>query len=271
MRRKTKGWLAAGIMALTVVSCTWAYYSSTSHIENQLKTKTYGSTVSEEFTPRDDWQPGQRLDKKFGVKNTGDYPLVVRVRMAETWRRGSTEIKSISSTADKDKITVTKQDNATDGLIAKDDTVVAKQLDNTQWVFGDDGYWYFMAQLASEEQTGELLSHITLIPDADMGKYSSTSYYHEGSTAPTFEPGAPGDTGEAATGWKAFVGPVPAPYVSGHKVFTRTVSKPVADAMGYAGAEYTLIITAETCQATKEAVQDAWGLTMMPAGVSWGF
>lgn len=267
MKRKTKAWLAAGLSLLTVLGCTWAYYTNEAHMNNQLQTKTYGSTITEEFTPRDDWQPGQKVDKIFTVKNTGEYPQVVRVKMKETWARNSQAFKTIDSTTPTRDIIDVKQDNFKDGKVDIDKTVVSKDLDSTNWTFNSaDGYWYYNTQLTAGKETQALLSAITLDKDADMGKYVVTSYCHEGIAAPTFEPGETGDDGTRANGWEMiFNDAVPAPEKSGNKIFTRTISKLDPDAMGYAGADYTLTITAETCQATLAAVQEEWKLTTMPA------
>lgn len=270
MNRKIKAWLSMGLLALAIVGCTWAYYSNSSHIDNQLSTKAYGSTITETFTPRDDWQPGQKVDKVFAVKNTGGSDLVVRVKMEESWARGGTSFKTLSSDMDRAKISTVRQDDEADGLVANDDTVVDKEIDTTDWVF-HDGYWYYKTLLTTGGTTSALLNSITLYKDADMGKYIVTSYYHEGTAAPTFEPGDAGDTGTATGGWEKFTGAVPKPTTAGDTIFIRTVSKLDPAAAGYAGADYTLTITAETCQATLDAVKTEWSLTAPPSSVTWGF
>lgn len=270
MRRKTKVWLATGLLALTVVGCTWAYFTSTSHIDNRLSTKAYGNTITEKFTPRDDWQPGQKVEKVFAVKNTGDSTLVVRVKMDESWVRSGTNLNTLSSVTDKAKIFTPNQPSPVDGLVAEDATVVDKKLDTTKWVF-HDGYWYYKSLLTAGNETPALLNSITLDKDADMGKYTVTSYYHEGTAAPTFEPGDAGDNHTPTGGWKEFTGAVPKPTTAGNKIFIRTVSKLDPAAAGYAGADYTLTITAETCQATLDAVKAEWLLATPPTDVNWGF
>lgn len=268
MRRKTKVWLATGLLALTVVGCTWAYFTSTSHIDNRLSTKAYGNTITEKFTPRDDWQPGQKVEKVFAVKNTGDSTLVVRVKMDESWAKGGTSFKTLSSVTDKERIFTPKQPSAVDGLVAADATVVDKKLNAANWVF-HEGYWYYKSLLTAGNETPPLLNSITLDKDADMGKYTVTSYYHEGTAAPTFEPGDAGDKGTATGGWAKFTGAVPEPKTAGNQIFIRTVSKLDPTATGYAGADYTLTITAETCQATLDAVKTEWSLATLPPSFDW--
>ena len=101
-----------------------------------------------------------------------------------------------------------------------------------------------------------------------MGKYTVTSYHHEGTAAPTFEPGDADDDHTATGGWAEFTGAVPKP-ADGKTIFIRTVSKLDSAAAGYAGADYTLTITAETCQATQDAVKTEWSLATLPPSFDW--
>jgi alternate signal-mediated exported protein len=269
-KNKIIGFLA-GTTALALIAGSWAFYTSTNSVDNKLQTKQYGDTLVEEFTPDTDWQPGETADKKVGVKNTGDYNLVVRVKLAETWTRGGTAIAGINPTdaAGMDNITTVSQVSATDGLTAGDKTVVEKTMASSGWTKGTDGYWYYNTQLAPGTSTSNLLTAIKLTETADMGSYTTVKYYHEGTSAPSFEPGAAGDTGVAAAGWQIYTGAVPSPAVSTNKIFTRSVSKLDTDAAGYSGADYDLTITSETCQATAAAVAASW--TTAPANVVTGW
>ena len=49
------------VLAISTVVGSWAYYSSTNALDNQLKTKKYGNQLEEKFTPKDDWQPGELI------------------------------------------------------------------------------------------------------------------------------------------------------------------------------------------------------------------
>ncbi|MDD4849238.1 MAG: BsaA family SipW-dependent biofilm matrix protein [Gemmiger sp.] len=261
----------AGALALTLAVGSWAYYTSNNTVDNQLKTKAYGDTLKEEFTPDEDWQPGEEVDKKVAVKNTGDYNLLVRIKLSEKWVRGATSFKTLttSNAASMAAIITARQDNPTDGLVDKDDTVVNKTLDLTNWVPGTDGYWYYKEQLAPGADTGNFMTKIQLAVDADMGEYTTNSFYFEGLVEPTKEPDASSLTNTDATkGWAKFTGSVPKPATSTNKIFTRVVSG-VSDKGGYSGADYTLTIISETLQATSDALtaNPNW---QKPAGNNWG-
>ncbi len=68
---------------------TWAYFNQTAAITNPFSTGSYGGSIVESFNPSegDNWQPGATVDKEVVAENTGNSPLLVRVKMAETWSR----------------------------------------------------------------------------------------------------------------------------------------------------------------------------------------
>ncbi len=267
--------IIVGALAVALVAGTWAFYTSTNSVDNKLKTQKYGDVLKETFTPDEDWQPGEEVDKIAGVKNTGDYNLVVRVKLDEKWTLADGTEKTISSVGTD--ITTYQQESATDGKVPVANTteksVVEKTLAASGWTKNNaDGYWYYNTQLASGA-TANFMTKIKLKDDTDMGKYKTTNYYHEGTSEPTFEPGETGDTGVATTGWAVYTGAVPKPATATNNIYVRSISKfdqeNNKDLAGYAGATYDLTITSETCQATDAAVTATW--TTVPAAVKSGW
>jgi alternate signal-mediated exported protein len=262
--------LIAGLLAVALIGGIWAYYSSTTTLSNEFKTKEYGSETREKFSPPCDWQPGQEIDKELKVKNTGDYELFVRIKMNETWTRSGLS-QSIASTQTNFLPTTTTtalQLNPTDGLVAGDGSVVYKNLVNqvsptpgtpaNNWTFNPaDGYWYYNQKLAAGSTTALLLESVTLCLDTDMGHMITTYYY---TTAAT-EPADTNIGSNPATQWVTYTGAVPT-----GTTFTRSVSALDPTAMGYASATYTLDITTEVIQATAEARDAAgWAVAFTPA------
>lgn len=95
---KKKNVLAlAGVLAVCAVGGTMAYFNQTMEAENVFDTGKYGSTMVEDFKPSEgqNWEPGATVNKVVKVVNTGNLPVVVRVKMDEKWidpdgRRGRT-------------------------------------------------------------------------------------------------------------------------------------------------------------------------------------
>ena len=260
--KKRSATITAGVLALALIGGTLAYYTSNGVIENQLKTKTPGGEqMVEQFTPENDWTPGQKVVKKAGLENKGEVSLLVRVKMHEVWTLadGTTTVNNNSTAATFDA--GTGQADPADGLTTGDGSVVAKEMTNTNWVKGaTDGYWYYNAILAPAGNTGDFLSSITLNSATDMGLKGTIMYY----TTAAAKPADNVMDADPSQGWKTFTGEVPA-----GATFSRSVSSVDGTKAGYAGATYSLYITYETYQATPEARTEAvtggWDSAKTPA------
>ena len=269
--------LVAALVALTLVASTWAYYSSSNSIDNKMETDKYGNQMVEKFTPNKDWQPGETVTKEAGVYNTGDYPLYVRIKMDETWNRPLATYPGDPATIAKSStdlaggfLTATAgsavQTSLTDGYAIGDQSVVAKNfvggnnwLTNPvygNWIFGSDGYWYYKTALGTtngvDNFTGNLLESITLAANTDMGVYDSVTYY---TFSDKNQPPPAWDNigNNPATQWVALA---PGASLPDNTTYSRSVSDLAAGRPGYADGQYTLSITYQTIQATKDAVTD---------------
>lgn len=215
-----------GLLAVTLIGGTMAYYSSSLSVDNILKTKAYGNELVEKFTPEDDWQPGAVVNKDVAVKNTGDYPLLARVTWSETWEK-----------ADDTTETVTLKEEKAG---SKNSQVIKKIVEGTNWVYSEqDGYYYYNGTIDGGDSV-KFLDSITLKDDVDMTGTATTKYYYsdyEGDEEPTDED------------WKEVDAESKIPTTAKYK---KVVSVPAANS--YGNAEYTLTITTEVLQATKEAV-----------------
>ena len=271
-KKKITGFIA-GILALALVVGSWAYFTAASTIKNEMNTLKYGSKTIEEFTPDTDMEPGAKIDKKVGVTNTGDYDLVVRIKLDEQWLRGGTPFKTIDFTGNIDTATYSAtpvdptytatQANATDGLVIADThTVVYKKLNATggaaEWVKGTDGYFYYKTKLSANRTTATLMDFISLATNADIGKYETTEYYSTENKQAINDKIAADTITDADYNWTDVK-----PALESSITFIKSENELDADFMGYASAKYVLNITTEVCQATKEAVDASWG--MLPA------
>jgi len=271
-KKKVTGFIA-GMLSLALIAGTWAYFSSTSTIKNEMNTLKYGSKTIEEFTPEGNMEPGAKIDKKVGVTNTGDYDLVVRIKLDEVWSRSGTAFKTIGATGNIDTVAYATtpidptytaiQDNATDGLTVADmNSVVYKKLNATggtaQWTKGTDGYFYFKTKLTPNQTTTNLMDFVALATNTDIGRYETTVYYSTANKQTINDKITAGTITDGDYGWVT-AKPTPDSSIT----FVKSENKLMASYMGYASADYTLNITTEVCQATKEAVDATW--TMLPA------
>ena len=174
--------IAAGLLALTLVAGSLAYFSKTMSIENPFSTGEYGGETVEKFTPEKDWEPGEQITKEVQVKNTGDYDLYVRVKFDEKWERtvtsenGETTTSKLfeCSSSDKNKFF---PENANTSVT--DGSSVYKHLvnvgENAAWTDGNDGYYYYSKVLKKGEMTSQLMDYVTLCANADMGTYTESA------------------------------------------------------------------------------------------------
>lgn len=267
--RNKKMAAAAGLAAIMVIGGTWAYFNQSSVIKNPFSTGKYDSIVVEDFKPEDgdNWVPGATINKDVTVNNTGDYDLFVRVKFEDSW---------VNKTNPEWNKTVTKRNGTTDqkvandGLIADDGSVVKlifNDANKSNWVYSNtDGYWYYKTNLAAKSgTTGTFLDAVQLIEDADMGKYTTTKYYTIADTAPGTADENFGT--DAATQWKEYTSEN-VPDGAAHNI---VITRQDPSAPGYGNADYTLTITVETVQATKEAMKNAFSLSDAPTGCTWTY
>lgn len=79
--------LIGGICAVSI-SSTWAVYTDTNTIKNQLSTKHTAVMLKEDFAQFSSFLPGETVTKKPYFENTGERDMLIRVpiELAETWR-----------------------------------------------------------------------------------------------------------------------------------------------------------------------------------------
>lgn len=265
-----------GLMLVLVLGGTFAYFNQTLTAENPFDTGKYDSVLTEDFNPGDgeNWEPGAQVDKEVAVENTGDYPIVVRVKFEDTW--ADKELGDIFFTSAIGRDGTTYQKDESDGLTTGDTSVVQLLFNGTDgaakdWTYNStDGYWYYNkvilpakeATAAGEQpSTGDFLKAVKLIENADMGTYKVTKYYTKAADAP----GKTNIGTDPLTQWVKYAPnsqdslDVPVPDGSLHNM-----TKTVQDKPGYSNAYYTLKITAQTVQATKAAAEAAFGAANVP-------
>lgn len=259
----------AGIAAVFAVGGSLAYFNQDLEAVNVLKSGDFDTEIVEEFRPEDgkDWKPGTTVNKDFAVKNSGNVPMVVRVSFQETWEKDDGAYVTID-TAEKEeghgeannKFESVWQENATDGLTDKDDSVVEKTLNlGKEWVYSD-GYYYYTKTLPAGETTEYLLDDVTLSKDADLGKITVVKKYSTNPDKtvpeedwipfPTDESGNPISEAELSRQLK-----------EEGKTLYHMRSDIVTDEnlTGYSDVAYNLTIKAHTVQATEDAVKAVFG------------
>ena len=259
----------AGIAAVFAVGGSLAYFNQDLEAVNVLKSGDFDTEIVEEFRPEDgkDWKPGTTVNKDFAVKNSGDVPMVVRVSFQETWEKDDGAYVTIDTTEKEEghgeadnKFESVWQEEPTDGLTDKDDSVVEKTLNlGKEWVYSD-GYYYYTKTLPAGATTEYLLDDVTLSKDADLGKITVVKKYSTNPDKtvpeedwipfPADESGNPISESELSRQLK-----------EDGKTLYHMRSDIVTDEnfRGYSDAAYNLTIKAHTVQATEDAVKAVFG------------
>lgn len=269
MEKKQKKLAAlVALLLVFVLGGTFAYFNQTLTAENPFDTDKYETVLTEDFKPEDGkkWQPGATVNKVVAVDNTGDYPVVVRVKFDETWA-GKELGNTIFEATGRDGSTGQVKDD--DGLTTGDTSVVKLIFNGTDgaaenWTYNkDDGYWYYNSKIEPGKSTDAFLKAVQLIEDADMGTYNVKKYYTTAVDKPAYDKIGT----DPATQWVQYEpdkdGNLNIPVPNGS---THNMAKTVQVNPGYSNADYTLKITAQTVQATKAAAEAAFGAANVLSG-----
>lgn len=282
---KKKNMIAlAGLVAVCGVGGTLAYFNQTMEAENAFDTGKFGSTLVEDFKPSEgqNWEPGATVNKVVEVKNTGDLPVVVRIKMDETWvnKTNGELVKKTSTTEDVaagvNKLVNIYQEDDSDGLWAADDSVVMKAIsDSGNWVF-QNGYYYYKNEVGAGGTTGAFLNSVTLIEAVDMGQYEEKKYYttdKDEATANWIEwPTKKGEDGQPVEDYVAASELEDAVGKAVYKEIEHFKSEIIPGTNpGYSNADYTLTITAQTVQATADAVEAVFRDEFAKDKFNWTF
>lgn len=259
-KSKKKLYTAIALLAVLAMAGTLAYYFKTMEIDNPFATQKYGGTTVEKFTPEPDWQPGETVDKSVKVENTGDYPLIARVKFEEKWvRKGGTD--AYESNASAKGLTAFNPDADAAADVIAPDTVsdVHKtfvNISNTKWKFNTtDGYFYWMAVIPKNGSTEPILQDVTLCNNTNMGKYD-VSYEYALVTKGSGEPDADSDA------WTTVSGDLPVP-TSEQELYQRKIEVLSTADPGHADSTYTLKVITDICQASQAAAaENRWAETI---------
>lgn len=240
-KKNKKALVALLIVAIVgVIGFTFAYFSDKITVNNEFKTKPYGTTVTEVFVSPENWTPGTETEKTVVTKNSGEVDEAVRVSYTEKWvsANGDELSGSIQIGGSSQPVTPSPDVPDSDDDISIDDDVdipstpsvtyeraAIINFDNeSDWTVDYDengkGYYYYNKKLAKGESTSSFIKSVTF-----NGNVESSS-----------------DCPKTVTG--------------GTQTITCT-----STGNGYDGATYTLTITVETVQ--YDQYKAAWGTNVV--------
>lgn len=79
--------------AVIAAGSTFAWFTSTDEVTNRLSASAdYNTTIYEDFTPEEDWTPGEEVKKEVGAINTGNVDSFVRM-----WLEGEMKLLAVDA------------------------------------------------------------------------------------------------------------------------------------------------------------------------------
>jgi alternate signal-mediated exported protein len=237
MKRMKKSLPAIALVAvllITVIGGTFAYFSQTDTADNYISVKDYNSNLEENFDPPPDGlTPEIEVAKEVGVRNTGEIPMIVRITYTEFWD-GAPNAGLVL--ADPDGSDMYNGDADNSSLVRKWAGTGA-----TGWLYGGDGYYYYMDVLAPGDVTDLFITAIELKDAAVVNTtlYSVTIWDDSAAAFVT-------TTGLTEAAKDALIAAIAAPDYLSQVISNTTSTTP-------GGSDYRLTITTQTLQAVSEA------------------
>ena len=262
----------ATMMVMVIIAGSLAYWNQTHTIENPFDTGgKYGATIIEDFTPESEWQPGVNINKVVRVQNTGEQDIIVRVKMDEQWTRKNavTPYKEQKAQPNGDVYKI-RQADSTDGLTDADDSVVIKHFsESVNWIDGGDGWFYYKVNLKKGTTTDKWLESVELLDDLDVG---AQEVLHYATTDKIEDADINWVKYNPADGMPKVIDGKPVLHSKAEVVYKQDANE--NELIGYIDSNYTLTITTQTVQATKEAVMATFLLTeehLSDLDIVWDF
>lgn len=142
--------LSIAIIAVATLGATLAYFTDK---EEDTNTFTIGNVNIELTEPSwtedvSDVYPGQVLAKDPIVKNIGNNPCLVRIKL---------EMPTLPTNLPQNDVAIVYRTGGLDGILGAD------------WVDGGDGYYYYLEILENSESTSELFEEVVIPTELENG------------------------------------------------------------------------------------------------------
>lgn len=146
------------LLLVGIVGTTYAYIHNKDSFDNTFNVTDYGTISSEIFESPKDWLPGESIEKKLNIKNTGSIPLAVRVSFTEEWK------------------------DVNQNIIEDDPNFKAAIINhpNNDWIAEETEengttktYYYYKYALKKNEKSSDFIDKVTLNEDLEI-EYTCT-------------------------------------------------------------------------------------------------
>ncbi|MBP3249239.1 MAG: hypothetical protein J6M48_02645 [Ruminococcus sp.] len=162
---------SAAVAAMVVAGATFAWFTSQDEVTNRLSAEAdYNVSITESFTPPEDWTPGQEINKDVSAVNTGNIDSLVNLTFGHSFTvtgKGTPVKVSAAATAGLDnavEITADEAKAAQAGgyiIYNKDDVVTEDNVINASAApFTDNGLYLFRREIKKTVGEGNKLTSV---------------------------------------------------------------------------------------------------------------
>ena len=146
-KKKIKLLVASMAVAAMLVGGTLAWFTFHQDMDNHFTTGSVKTNIHENFDSdkAKDMQQGVKVTKQVTVENTGNSPALLRVKITPVWDA-------------KGKLPETDATDAVDLNLAN----------NSDWIKGNDGYYYYTKVLDKNATSSELLDSVDIKESFNM-------------------------------------------------------------------------------------------------------
>lgn len=146
MTKKKTALIFASIIMVCGVGITLAYYFSKVDLENALETAVPGVGIVEKFETGSQFLPGEEVGKEVKFSNTGENDALIRVKFKEDWYDVLTNQTTSCEPTE----------------VLKEWTKYWAGKDTAEWIYGNDGWYYYTKILPAGDETNLILSSVKL-------------------------------------------------------------------------------------------------------------
>ncbi|GGC88592.1 hypothetical protein [Enterococcus wangshanyuanii] len=155
--------LTSAVIIMVMVSLglhrTYAALTDSDQKENDFRVGNVQTEIKEEFDPPNIFEPDKEYSKKVQITNTGEQDIFIRVlalpSITKQQSNGSTLLLPATTEGSNPVLTI--------------------DYNLTDWINGQDGYFYYKKKLAKNEQTAVLFTKVKMNQAAITEEYENVS------------------------------------------------------------------------------------------------
>lgn len=147
-----------GLASVVAAGATFAWFTSEDQVTNRLSAEAdYNVSITESFTPPEDWTPGQEINKDVSAVNTGNIDSLVNLKFGHSFTvTGKGDPIKVSDAATEDlgaknavEVSTDKAKSAQAGgyIVYNKDKVEENPRESSSDPFTDDGLYIFRREI----------------------------------------------------------------------------------------------------------------------------